>query len=185
MSKSVWKRRGKRRIRGWERGAALAEGVAAIALVITITIAALGLLTNSGMSMYYKQKLAFVSTQTAMYAATRTDVTELECKQIAEGVAMASGLSSKALDVKLEDTNVSGKPAIKLTVVAKNLPLLATVDYLPGFISLKDSATALKQKKVDAYMWLNRNPRMSGYLIPIMTMPAGGVNSLGLPYVTP
>lgn len=172
-----------------QRGAVLAEGVVAIWLIISITVAAVSLLINSGMSMFYKQKISYVAMQTATYTAQlkmnedKVGKGEAAAKKMLE----AMGFSTVNSEIEIKEENIEDAPCISVSITLKNLPLFQGSEpgMMPFSVTLGDKAIAIKQQKPEAYVWLNNNPKMSGFLIPVVRLPAGGVGASGLPYVIP
>lgn len=165
----------------------MVEAVAGMGLIIVTTVTALGLLVNAGMSTYYKEKMSFVANQTAQYAVSLPATEDLESKteECAKGLLKALGLPTQGCKVKVQPVMVADMPAVSVTVTAHNLPLLANVQMLPSAISMQDTAVALKRGSPDTFLWMNYNPKLSGYLIPVLRIPPSGPNSLGLPISVP
>ncbi|HZT35520.1 MAG TPA: hypothetical protein VFA15_06350 [Nitrososphaera sp.] len=169
-------------------GAVLAEGVVSLWLIIVITVAAVSLLTNAGMSIFYKQKISFIAMQTAIYTAGLP----MNVDRRTSGEAMAKklitsmGMSERNAEIQIKDTTVEGAPAVSVRITIANLPLLqGQGGMLPLSVTLGDEATAINNRSPEAYIWLNNHPKMSGYLIPVVRLPPGGVQAAGLPVVTP
>jgi hypothetical protein len=164
-------------------GAALVEGVVALMLVIGATVGACLLLTNIGMSIYYKEKLSFVSNQCAQYARYIPGAEDAEVKtaELAKSLLKAMGIKASRCDVKVKDTLIEGVPAISVSITAMDLHLFGNGELLPGTLSLQDTAVALKGTAPDTLLWFARNPQVSGYLLPVVKVPPDGVNSLGVP----
>ncbi len=169
------------------RGAVMVEAVAGMGLIIVCTLTALGLLVNAGMSTYYKEKISFIANQTAQFAVGLgpTEDVQTRCEDCAKGLLKALGLPSAGCKVKVEPKTVADTPAIAVTVMAQNLPLLANVQLFPTSISMSDTAIALKRGTPDTFLWMNYNPKLSGYLIPVVRIPGAGPQSLGLPIAVP
>lgn len=165
----------------------MVEAVAGMGLIIVCTMTALGLLVNAGMSTYYKEKISFVANQTAQYAVSLgpTEDVQVKSEECAKGLLKALGLPSAGCKVKVELKTVADMPAVSVTVLAHNLPLLANMQMLPTSISMQDTGVALKRGIADTYLWMNYNPKLSGYLIPVVRIPGAGPNSLGLPVAVP
>jgi len=172
-----------------KQGAALVEGVASLWLIVSITVASISLLINSGMSMFYKQKIAYVAMQTATYTAQmkmNEDKTS-RGEELAKSLLSKMGFNVAQTEVDIKEISVEGAPSIQVDITCKNLPLFHGTEagMMPFSVTLGDSATCIKQQAPEAYVWLNNNPKMSGYLIPVVRMPPGGVGASGLPYVIP
>ncbi|MBX3073577.1 hypothetical protein KF728_22425 [Candidatus Obscuribacterales bacterium] len=172
-----------------QRGAALAEGVVALWLIVSITVASISLLINSGMSMFYKQKIAYVAMQTATYTAQlkMNEDKRTRGEEVGRSLLGAMGFNAAQAEIDIKEITVEGAPSIQVDITCKNLPLFHGTEagMMPFSVTLGDSATCIKQQAPEAYVWLNNNPKMSGYLIPVVRMPPGGVGSSGLPYVIP
>jgi hypothetical protein len=169
-------------------GAALAEGVAALWLIVSITAASVSLLINSGMSMFYKQKIAFCAMETATYTAgQRMDVDRLaRGEEFAREIVKGMGLAVHNATIDIKETTVKDAPAISVRISIANLPLLhGEGGILPFSITIADQAVAIRHATPEAYVWLTNNAKMSGYLIPVTRIPAGGPNATGLPVIIP
>lgn len=172
-----------------QRGAALVEGVVALWLIVSITVASISLLINSGMSMFYKQKIAYVAMQTATYTAQlkMNEDKQTRGDEIARSLLGTMGFNLGQVEVEVKEITVADAPSVRVDITCKNLPLFHGTEagMMPFSVTLADSATCIKQQAPEAYVWLNNNPKMSGYLIPVVRMPPGGVSASGLPYVIP
>jgi carbon starvation protein CstA len=170
-------------------GAALAEGVVALWLIVSITVASISLLINSGMSMFYKQKIAYVAMQTATYTAQMKMHEDKKAKgeELAKKLLGSMGFNTAQADVQVSEVTIEEAPCIKVEITVANLPLFHGTEagMMPFSVTLGDSAVAIKQQAPEAYVWLSNNPKMSGYLIPVVRLPPGGVSASGLPYVIP
>jgi hypothetical protein len=165
------------------KGAALVEGVVALMLVIGATVGSCLLLTNVGMSIYYKEKLSFVSNQCAQYARfiPGTEDQEVKTAELAKSLLKGMGIKVSRCDVKVKDTFIEGVPAIAVTIGAMDLHLFGNGELLPGTVSIQDTAVALKGTAPDTLLWFTRNPQVSGYVLPVIKVPPDGVSSLGVP----
>jgi len=166
-----------------ESGAALVEGVVALMLVIGATVGSCLLLTNVGMSIYYKEKLALISQQCAQFARflPNSEDQEVKTAELAKSLFKNMGIKVSRCEVKVKDTLIEGVPGISVSVSAMDLHLFGNGELLPGTISLQDTAVVLKGVSPDTLLWFTRNPMVSGYLLPVVKVPADGVNSLGVP----
>ena len=99
----------------------------------------------------------------------------------------AMGFSTVNSEIEIKEENIEDAPCISVSITLKNLPLFQGSEpgMIPFSVTLGDKAIAIKQQKPEAYVWLNNNPKMSGFLIPVVRLPAGGVGASGLPYVIP
>lgn len=170
------------------RGAVLAEGVAATWLIVTIAAASVSLLINSGMSMFYKQKIAFCAMETAIYTAgLKMDVDKpAKGEEFAREIIKGMGLAVHNATIEIEETNIKDAPAVSVKISIANLPLLhGDGMMLPFSITIADQAVALKHASPEAYVWLTNQPKMSGFLIPVTRVPPNGPNSTGLPIIIP
>lgn len=176
-------------VRRNQTGAVLAEGVVSIWLIVTVVVASISLLINTGMSMFYKQKIAFIAMQTATYAAQLklADDRQARGETYAKSLIKTMGLPVINSEITIKELVVEGAPSIEVAITLANLPLFHGPEsgMLPFSVTLGDKAVAIRQQAPEAYVWLNNNPKMSGYLLPVVRMPAGGVNQSGLPVVIP
>ncbi len=95
-------------------GAALAEGVVSLWLIITATILAIGLLVNTGMSTFYKEKLGFVTNQVAVSLAAQSDPAQAEeqAKSMTKALFNEMGMSFKDCIVKVKAESIDSQPAV-------------------------------------------------------------------------
>ncbi len=170
------------------RGAVLLEGVAAIWLIVTVSVVSISLLINSGMSMFYKQKIAFVAMETAIYTAgLKMNVDKVATgEEFAKQMLNGMGMSVQNAKIEIKETMVMDAPAISAQISLSKLPLLqGSGGMLPFSITLADKAVAIKHATPEAYVWLSNSSKMSPYLFPVVRVPPGGPNSVGLPVVVP
>jgi len=172
-----------------QHGAALAEGVVSLWLIISIAVASICLLVNSGMSMFYKQKIAYVAQQTATYTAQMKMNEDKKTKgeEVAKKLLAAMGFQTMNAEIDIKEETIEDAPCISVSITLKNLPLFQGSEpgMMPFSVTLGDKAVAIRQQSPEAYVWLSNNPKMSGYLIPVVRLPPGGVSASGLPYVIP
>jgi len=135
------------------------------------------------MSIYYKEKLSFVSNQCALYARyiPGTEDAEVRTSELAKSLLKSMGVRPTRCDCKVRDTLVEGVPAVSVTLNAFDLHLFGNGELLPGTVSLQDTAVVLKGSAPDTLLWFPRNPMVSGYILPVVKVPPDGVNSLGMP----
>jgi hypothetical protein len=140
------------------------------------------------MSMFYKQKISYIAMQTATYtaylpvSADKKNAGETFARKLIESM----GMSIANADIQIREENIEDAPAVVVEITISKLPLIHSEGgMLPFNITLGDRAIALKQRSPEAYVWLNNNAKMSGFLIPVVRMPPGGVGACGLPYVIP
>lgn len=172
-----------------QRGAVMAEGVVSLWLIITITVASISLLINSGMSMFYKQKIAYVAMQTATYTAQLKvgDDKVTKGQELAKKLLTAMGFSTANAEIIVKEEIIEDAPCVIVEITLANLPLFQGPEpgMMPFSVTLGDKAVAIKNQRPDAYVWLSNNAKMSGYLFPVVRMPPNGPQATGLPYVAP
>ena len=166
------------------RGAALVEGVLALCLVTVGTMVAVSFLVNSGMMVYYKQKLAFVCAQVATQAAAKPQMDDMVVDQMARDFLTQMGLPTKDLKVTRTLVSVCGRPAVNILIQNGRMPLFSNVnvDFLPVTIGVQDSATAIISpypSGADAY-YMPRG-RINGYVVPLIRIPGNGSRFPGMP----
>lgn len=168
-------------------GAALVEGVISLVLITIGTVAAVTLLVNAGMSTYYKEKMGFVCNQCAVYASSLSpsDDAQGKTENMARSLLKAMGMPTQSVKVKVDEQPVEDRTGIKVTLSVNGFGLFGSGDILPTSIALQDSAIALRNGSPSGYLWMNNNPKFSGYLIPVLKVPPGGPNSLGMPLYIP
>jgi hypothetical protein len=151
------------------------EGVLALCMVTAGTMVAVSFLVNSGMMIYYKNKLGFISSQVALQAANKPQMEDMEVEQMAKDLLTQMGLPTKDLKVTRKAVSIYGRPAVKVIIENGRMPLFSNIDFLPATIGVQDSATAIISpypSGADAY-YMPRG-RISGYVVPLVRIPAGG-----------
>lgn len=119
-------------------GQALVEGVIALVLIISSTVLALLLLANSGMAVYYKEKLAVVSSKAADYAAAQPESSRnAETRAFVQELLQALGIRASSVDVDVSTVTVHSEPLIKVNVKCHGLPLIGNVF---GSIDMADAS---------------------------------------------
>ncbi len=168
-------------------GAALAEGVVSLWLIISGTVLAVGLLVNTGMSTFYKEKLGFVTNQVAMTVAAQSDPAQAEekAKTTTKALFTAMGMSFQDCVVKVKAESIDSQPAVGVTVTIKMpLMLIGQADIFPGAITITDKAVVLLRARApDAYLWMSRSPALAPYIIPLHLIPPTGLGGLGVPVI--
>jgi Flp pilus assembly protein TadG len=171
-------------IRKRNSGAALVEGVIALMMIIMGTVGAVLLMVNTGMSMYYKQKLSFVAQQAASYIALLSAADDIEVKgeDTSRALMQAMGMDPNRCTVHIELTTVQDLPAVSVTL-ATDVKLFGKGDVLPLSIKIQDTAVAIKGSTPDTLLWLRRVPPVRDYLIPVIAIPPGGPARYKIPVV--
>lgn len=168
-------------------GAALVEGVVSLVMITIGTVAAVTLLVNAGMSTYYKEKIGFIANQCATYAASLSpgDDPEGKTSLLAKKLVAAMGMPSNAVTIKVAEMPIEDRVGLKVTLTVGGLGMFGSGDIMPKVLSMQDSAVALRNGSPSGYLWMNNNPKFSGYLIPVLKVPPSGPNSLGMPLYIP
>jgi hypothetical protein len=168
-------------------GAALVEGVVSLVMITIGTVAAVTLLVNAGMSTYYKEKIGFVANQCATYAASLSPGDDLEDKTslLAKKLVAAMGMPNNAVTVKVAEMPIEDRVGLKVTLGVGGLGMFGSGDIMPKVLSMQDTAVSLRSGAPSGYLWMNNNPKFSGYLIPVVKVPPSGPNSLGMPLYIP
>ncbi|MBP9093584.1 hypothetical protein KBI23_21370 [bacterium] len=168
-------------------GAALVEGVVSLVMITIGTVAAVTLLVNAGMSTYYKEKIGFVANQCATYAASLSPGDDLEGKTslLAKKLVAAMGMPNNAVTVKVAEMPIEDRVGLKVTLCVGGLGMFGSGDIMPKVLSMQDTAVSLRNGTPSGYLWMNNNPKFSGYLIPVVKVPPSGPNSLGMPLYIP
>jgi hypothetical protein len=126
-----------------QSGQGLTEGVAGLLLVTTGIVLGVLLLVNSGLLLFYKEKLAFVTDQTAKFAATlSSDTRDDDTEKFAKELLGKVGLPSKQATVKVDDTTLAGQAAVSVAIT-DNFGLFGNGEILPKASSLTDVAVCL------------------------------------------
>ncbi len=148
-----------------KRGAVLVEGVVALSLIILGVVCGTLLLADTGLSIFYKEKLGFVSNQTSLFAASlKSDDPKLQEKvqAVAEQLLAGVGLP-KPKEVKV--TNSSS--IVQVSVTLDNLPLTGDGSILPLNLTLSDTSAALRNNAsggINALGFLD----ISGAIVPVV-----------------
>ncbi|CAN5187811.1 hypothetical protein BH11CYA1_BH11CYA1_29730 [soil metagenome] len=169
------------------RGAALVEGVVSLVMIIIGTMAAVTLLVNAGMTTYYKEKIGFIANQCATYAASLSPGDDLEGKTsiLAKKLVAAMGMPTNAVKLKVVEMPIEDRVGLKVTLDIGGLGMFGTGDIMPKVVSMQDTAVSLRNGSPSGYLWMNNNPKFSGYLIPVVKVPPSGPTSLGMPLYIP
>lgn len=123
-------------------GAALLEGVIALSLIIGATILGALFLINSGLSIYYKGKLALVSGQAAQFAAGLSPSDpDVASKTQTQAQAVATAMGLPAVQVTTIDLSPPTFVAVTVTMTGN---LLGSGDALARIVNLTDTGTASK-----------------------------------------
>jgi len=168
-------------------GAALVEGVISLVMITIGTVAAVTLLVNAGMTTYYKEKIGFVANQCATYAASLSPGDDLEGKTgaVARKLVAAMGMPNHSVKLKVEELPIEERMGLKVTLGVGGLGMFGSGDILPTVVSMQDSAVALRNGSPSGLLWMNNNPKFSGYLIPVIKVPPSGPTSVGMPLYIP
>lgn len=128
------------------RRSACGQAMATADLLILIPVSLLLLLfvVNAGVSAFYKEKLGFVTNQSAKYAATLPNSVnpEPQTQVVARGLLRALGMTDPQPNIDVKRVNVAGQPGVQVKVTV-SLPLIQGSSVLPRTIVLQDSSTAL------------------------------------------
>jgi hypothetical protein len=125
-------------------GQALVEGVVALVLLIAGTVGATLLLTNVGLGLFYKEKLAFCGNQAAQFAySLRTNPNvEAETTTFVSELLPKLGVIPNQLSVKVDPNfTLAGRPAVSVTI-SNACNLFGDGSILPAKATLTDFAAA-------------------------------------------
>jgi hypothetical protein len=125
-------------------GQALAEGAAALVMIIAFTIGAILLALNSAVSVFYKEKLAFMSNQAAQFASTLPPTINAGAatKDYLSAIMPGIGLRPRNLTVKVDKSiTIAGRPAAAVTI-SNDCNLFGSGSILPLFVRMTDSGLA-------------------------------------------
>jgi hypothetical protein len=124
-------------------GSAIVEGVAGLGLVIFGTICAALFLYDTGVATYHKNKLGFVTAQTAHYAASLAEHDLAAVRRFAVGLLNQMGISSTDTTLSVTNVEVEGRPGVRVEL-SNRFPLFeSSFRFLPGSILLSDSAACV------------------------------------------
>jgi hypothetical protein len=126
-------------------GAALAEGVIGLAIVIGGLVLAIILMVNVGESLLIKNKLSLITSQAAQFAAGRPDQNPpvVETAAFVKDLMKQLGIGTGNPQTTVQSTTVNGEPGFKVTVV-DNFPTFGK--FFGPFFRLQDSAIAVQSK---------------------------------------
>jgi hypothetical protein len=137
------------------RVAALAESAAALMIITSLVVGGVLLVANVGIACFYKQKLIFVSIQTAQYAASlSSSVDDASMASLtrayADSLLPKVGLPSTSQFTCTRDPDFAyvhlGLGGLKL--------LGSATGVLPTMISLNDDEAAARQTTLEPMAWL-------------------------------
>lgn len=126
------------------QGQAIAEGAVALILIVTGVVAGIVFLLDAGASIYWKDKLTFVTNQAASFAAQKGErVQQSEVEDFVKTLLPACGININNVEVKTETIDAGGKKLCKVTLT-NTFPLFVTgVTFLPFEVRLTDQAAAI------------------------------------------
>ena len=149
------------------RGGGLIEGVIGLMMIVVGSLCAMVFLTDVGMSLYYKQKLGFAASQTALYAACLKPGNDDKITDFAHTLLSKLGNGTSHCNVKHEIIRENGKVLSQVTI-DDELPLMASqFQFLPFKTRLQDNAIAIRFFDT----WREQNPQFADLM--------GGVGSVG------
>ncbi len=163
------------------QGVALLEGVAGLWYLILLAVMAVSLLVNIAMTVFYQQKLGFVTNQAAQYAASLrvwNHVYNLPmpdvCAHTTDAVnamLLEMGLP-KACSVEVVEEN----GLLTTTVELKGIALPSRQACLPAVIAIKDSATAnISHNQPPCFLVMRQNNHRDKMIaIPSFGVTPGG-----------
>jgi hypothetical protein len=124
------------------------EALAAELVVGTlVTIAFMVFLIDCGKAGAYKQKLGFVSIQSARFASANSSANPAQetTAQFAKNLCAQNGIHVQGLQVKVRKTSLNNNPAVACDLSGLfELPTFGTT-FLPSSIAISDSSVALAQ----------------------------------------
>jgi hypothetical protein len=126
------------------RGQALVEGVVALALIVAGTVGAALLLTNVGLSLFFKEKLAFCNNQASQYAFAIRSTANLEeqTTTFVRELLPRLGVAPNQLSVDVDpNVTIAGRPAVSVTI-RNTCSLVGSGSIIPVQLALTDSSTA-------------------------------------------
>jgi Flp pilus assembly protein TadG len=106
-----------------QSGQAIAEGAAAVVMIMAVVIGGLLFLVNSGVAAYYKQKLAFASEQAAAYAASLPESSRQDqTKSFVPQLLKQLGLNASSVAQDVFSVDIGGQQGVLVSISAKGLP---------------------------------------------------------------
>lgn len=128
-----------------QNGAVLVEGVVALVLIIIGTVLGTLLLVNSGLSIYYKEKLGFVANQASQFAfqlpadKDPRPQTTVFVNELIEKIGLPAEKTTVTTDNTVQIAGVRGAKVI----ISAELKLIGKGDVLPLTIPLTETAIAI------------------------------------------
>lgn len=125
-------------------GQALVEGVIALALIIAGTVGAVLLMTNVGLSLFFKEKLAFCGNQAAQVAFSMrgNPNVQAETTTFVRELLPKLGVRPDDLSVTVDsNVTVAGRQAVSVTI-GNACSLLGGGSIIPTKVTLSDTSTA-------------------------------------------
>lgn len=122
------------------KGQGLVEGSVAVSMIIGAGVIATLMVLNSGACMFFKEKLATVTTSAAQYAAAHSSDSDVKAETTAfvQNLMPQVGLTPNNLVVGVSTTSVGQSPGVQVTI--NNLfPLFGGGTILPTQMTLADS----------------------------------------------
>lgn len=153
-----------------QQGAALIEGVIALSMIIGGTVLAVLLLTNIGVSIYYKQKLGVVSNYTAQFVAQRgPTVQPQEVASKAQEMATSMGLPNVQV-VSIDFPNAD----LATVTLRLNGTLMGRGDIMPAMIDIRDTCSAPRSTGPMGFYYFQVSDSRHGW-VPLYSLPTAGL----------
>jgi hypothetical protein len=152
-----------------ERGSGIVEGVIGLFLVIAGATGGTLLLTNVGTTLFYKEKLTFVTSQAAAFAATQGQASPESVQPVVDALLNKVGLpNSQSVTVDTDNATRT----VTVSVSLSNLALVGSGTLLPAVLTNMHDTEAAVKTGPDGYVEVLTAHDFFG---------SGGVNGLNTP----
>lgn len=156
-------------------------GVADLLIIVPVTVLAILLLLNIGVSMYFKSKLGFIASQAATFAAAQVSASPSvdptpKTKALVIALLKAMGLPFGTTSVGVTPFTAAGQKAVSVQIV-DDFPLFGSATKVfPVKIKLQDNASAVVPDTSVPTMWFPIGGPVSTQfvLIPVLGVAPQG-----------
>ncbi len=169
------------------RGSALILGLAAVFLIVSGSVLAVLLILNTGAATFNKEKVEFITYQTASYAATYSaflsdaQKRQTNATDMVNGLLQEMGMNGTNTTVSVSDTTLSGQPAVSVTVTV-DLPTVAVGNFASIFPQrIQSTSTAARTKDPYAEQYIVGIDPFDGKVVGAQVNPIGSLPNDGTP----
>jgi hypothetical protein len=168
------------------RGSGIILGVVSSLLLVCSGVMSVLLLLNTGVSMYYREKLGFIADQAATYASTYSAFLQNTGTRDSDVSAMVNALMS-SMDLNSSNTTVSvtgsTSPGQQISVtITANLPIVTSSAFSSAIPQrIRSTYTAVATNKPYANSYIVSIDPLFGKTTGNLTDPAGQLPPDGQP----